>query len=208
MIQGGSHTQTQCSHFNPSNSEVLHKKDFDTVSTIDILNYSRSKNKPNSLKLASQTLERVIFGQVNINSLLNKIELLQEIIRGKVDVLMIFESKLDSFFPETQSYMESYPKPNRLDRSGQRGGGEEISSNAREEISSKLIQPVCGKFDQEYFLAEINLRRNKWLLVCNYNPHKILIKYFWRVSVKKQIHSQQNIFLYRVISTLNPLKNL
>lgn len=205
MIQEGAHTQTQGSHFLPSNSEVLHTKDCESVSTIDILNYSRSENEPSSLKLTSQTLERVIIGQVNINSLLNKIELLKEIIRDKVDVLMILESKLDSFFPETQSYMESYPKPNRLDRSGQRGG---IMLYAREEISSKLIPPVCGKFDKEYFLAEINLRRNKWLLVCNYNPHKILIKYFWHVSVKKQIHSQQNIFLYKVISTLNLLKNL
>ena len=79
---------------------------------------------------------------------------------------------------------------------------------ARKEISSKLIQPVSGKFDLEYFLSEINLRRNKWLLVCNYNLHKILSKYFWHVSVKKQIHCQQNIFLYKGISTLNLLKNL
>ena len=42
----------------------------------------------------------------------------------------------------------------------------------REEIPLKLIQPTCRKLDTEYFLAEINLRRKKWLLVCNYNPHK------------------------------------
>ena len=29
--------------------------------------------------------------------------------------------------------------------------------------------------DKEY-LAELNLRRQKWLVICNYNPHKTMIK--------------------------------
>ena len=37
-----------------------------------------------------------------------------QIIRSKVDVLMISEAKLDSSLPEEDFYMESYSKPYRL----------------------------------------------------------------------------------------------
>ena len=69
--------------------------------------------------------------------------------------------------------MKSYPKPYCLDRNGK---GRAIMLYYWEEILSKLIKPVCRKLDKEYFLVEINLRRKKCLLFCNYNLHKTLIK--------------------------------
>ena len=44
----------------------------------------------------------------------------------------------------------------------------------REEIPSKLIQLACRKLDPDNALMTINFRRKKWLLICNYNPHKTL----------------------------------
>ena len=35
-------------------------------------------------------------------------EIFKEILGGKIDVLMISETKLDSSFPEAQCYIESY----------------------------------------------------------------------------------------------------
>ena len=85
-----------------------------------------------------------MIGQVNIDSITNKIEILREIVRGKVDVLMISKRNLESSFPEAPLYMESYSKPCWLDRSNKRGGGG-IMLYIRKEIPSKLTQPICRK---------------------------------------------------------------
>ena len=90
-------------------------------------------------------------------------------VRDKVYLLMIFERKLDSSFPNAQVYMKSYSKPYRPDRNSKGGG---IILYAREDISSKLINSSCIDHDKEYFLVELNLRKQKWLIVCNYNPIK------------------------------------
>ena len=114
-----------------------------------------------------------MIGHISINSLRNKFELLAEMVRDKVDLLMISETKLDSSFPIAQFYMKSYSKPYRLDRNSKGGG---IILYVREDISSKLINSSCTNHGKEYFLDELNLRKHKWLIVCNYNPHKTSVK--------------------------------
>ena len=94
-------------------------------------------------------------------------------VRDKVDLLMISETKLNSSFPNSQFYMKSYSKPYRLDRNSKRGG---IILTVREDTSSKLINSSCIYHDKEYFLVEINLRKQKWLIICNYIPHKTMIR--------------------------------
>ena len=74
------------------------------------------------------------------------------------------KKQLDSSFPEAKLYIESYSQSFRLDRTGKGGG---IMLYVREEIPPKLIQPACRKPGIESFSVEINLRRKKWLLVCN-----------------------------------------
>ena len=86
---------------------------------------------------------------------------------------MISETKLDSSFPNTQFYMKSYSKPYRLDRTSKGGG---IILYIREDIPSKLINSSCIDHDKEYFLVELNLRKQKWLITGNYNPHKTMAK--------------------------------
>ena len=85
-----------------------------------------------------------MIGQVNIDSITSKFEILREIVRGKVDVLMISKRNLESSFPEAPLYMESYSKPCWLDRSNKRGGGG-IMLYIRKEIPSKITQPICRK---------------------------------------------------------------
>ena len=58
--------------------------------------------------LRSKNSNKVIIGHININSLRNKFELLTEMVRDKVDLLMISETKLDSSFTDAQFYMKSY----------------------------------------------------------------------------------------------------
>ena len=47
-------------------------------------------------------MNRIILGHLNINSLRNKFESLQEQIIGNVDILLISETKLDNSFPNGQ----------------------------------------------------------------------------------------------------------
>ena len=55
-----------------------------------------------------KNINRLIFVQLNINSLRNKFESLQHIINKNIDVLLISETKIDSSFPSAQFHLEGY----------------------------------------------------------------------------------------------------
>ena len=101
---------------------------------------------------------------------------------------MISETKLDSSFPNDQFYMKSYSKPYRLERNSKGGG---IILYVRKDIPSKLIHSSCTSHDKEYFLVELNLRKQKWLIICNYNPHKTRIKGYLE-CISKEIDSHSS----------------
>ena len=69
-----------------------------------------------------ENLKNIIIGQLNINSLRNKFYDLAELIKGKLDILVITETKLDSTFPEKQFFIPGYKKPFRADRNKDGGG--------------------------------------------------------------------------------------
>ena len=80
-----------------------------------------------------RNINRLIFAQLNINSLRNKFESLQHIINKNIDVLLISETKIDSSFSSAQF---DYATPYRLDRNANGGG---ILLYIREDISSELL---------------------------------------------------------------------
>ena len=84
-------------------------------------------------------------------------------VRDKVNLLMISERKLDSSFADAQFYAKSYSKPYRLDRNSKGGG---ISLRVREDIPSKLINSSRNYDEKEYFLVEVNFRKQKRLIIC------------------------------------------
>ena len=57
--------------------------------------------------------------------------------------------------------------PYRLDRNSNGGG---LMLFVREDISSNLVEAEAKPI--EGFYIELNLRNDKWLLNCSYNPHK------------------------------------
>ena len=67
-------------------------------------------------------VNKLIITHLNINSLTNKFEFLVEFIRGKVDILMISETKIDESFPLGQFKINGFNAPFRLDRSSNGGG--------------------------------------------------------------------------------------
>ena len=102
---------------------------------------------------------------------------------------MISETKLNSSFPNAQFYMKSYSKPYRLDRNSKGGG---IILYVREDIPSKLVNSSRTNHDKEYFLVELNLRKQKWLIICNHNTQKTMFKgYLECISKEIDPHSSK-----------------
>ena len=66
--------------------------------------------------LKANNAERPIIAHLNINFLNPKFEALKSLIKDKIDILLISETKLDNTFPRGQFIIEGYKKPIRLDR--------------------------------------------------------------------------------------------
>ena len=67
-----------------------------------------------------------------------------ETITNKVDILLISETKLDSFFPMNQFHIDGFTTPYRLDRNQKAEG---IMLYTREDIPSKSLTEI--KLDNE-----------------------------------------------------------
>ena len=135
-------------------STLTHELNLDPCSNIE---NNRSKNP-----------KRLIIALVNINSLRNKFDSLLEILQSNGAILLISETKIDSSFPTDQFNIEDYTTY-RLDRNSNGGG---ILLYVREDIPSTL---QSTELLIQCFCIEINIRKKNWLLVCTYNPNKILI---------------------------------
>ena len=115
-----------------------------------------------------RNINRLIIGQLNINSLRNKFESLVQQVSGNIDILTS-EKKLDNSFPVSQFLIDGYSPPFRLDRDSNGGG---IILFVREDIPCKLL-PV-ENHPMEGFYVEI---KTKWLLCCCYNPNRCKIDF-------------------------------
>ena len=136
----------------PFNSEKLLKKIPETMvlDAFTILKNIRMEN-----------LKNIIIGQLNINSLRNKIQDLAELMKGNLDIVVLTETKLDSTFPEKQFLIPGYKKPFRADRN-RNGGG--VMIYVREDIPCDVLLKHSLPENIEAILIEINLRKNKLLL--------------------------------------------
>ena len=84
--------------------------------------------------------------------------------------------------------MKPYTKSYRFDRNSNGGS---IILYVREDISSKIINSSCIYHNREYFLVELNLRKQKWLIIRNYNRHKTMIKGYLEY-ISKEIYSRSS----------------
>ena len=65
---------------------------------------------------------RLIIGSLNINFLAGKFESLKSLIKDKLDILVLRETKIDPTYPTGQFQIEGFEHPFRLDRNKHRGG--------------------------------------------------------------------------------------
>ena len=69
-------------------------------------------NEMNNLhKIRMKIACQLIIGHLNMNSLWNKFEMLEEIIKDKIKIFLISKTKLDSFFPSRQFVIKGYRTP-------------------------------------------------------------------------------------------------
>ena len=124
-------------------------------------------------KIRNSNLNRLIVGQLNINSIRNKFEALKAIVNGNLDILVITETKLDSSFPIGQFCIPGFSPPFRLDRNTTGlgvGGG--ILIYTREDIICRELKNHPPLKNAEGIFLELNLRRSRWLFFGGYNPSK------------------------------------
>ena len=81
-------------------------------------------------------MNRIKVGQLNINSIRNKCDLLVPAVVRNLDILSISETKIDSSFPEAQLDIRGFTTPYRVDRDCHGGG---ILLYIRLNIPSKKI---------------------------------------------------------------------
>ena len=118
-------------------------------------------------KLRIRNSNKIIIGNLNINSLPNKFEQLKDIVMQHIDILVLTETKLDDTFPTAQFLVNGFSEPYRLDRN-RKGGG--VMVYIREDIPSKLLDKHVFPYDMEGLFVELNFRKCKWLLFGTYHP--------------------------------------
>ena len=104
---------------------------------------------------------RLVIGNLNINSISNKFDNLNLIIQGKIDIV-ITETKTDSTFLLHQFAIQRYSKHCRFDRN-RNGGGAFIY--AREDFPSRELKIHNTPEDIESIFIKINLIKTKCLFV-------------------------------------------
>ena len=86
------------------------------------------------LKVPANNVNRAVLGQLNINFIRSKFDMLSRMIKDNIYVLIVSETKLDSSFPLSQFIIEGNALPFRYDRNS-RGG--DILFFVREDIPAK-----------------------------------------------------------------------
>ena len=97
--------------------------------------------------------------------------MLSSLVRGKVDLLFISESKIDASFPTAQFMIPGFTLPFRKDRNDKGGG---VLLYLRNDIPVKFLNKKCPKLETQYenIFIEITLHNKKWLICGSYNPKK------------------------------------
>ena len=101
------------------------------VEGISMLNqtYKNTYDLTDLPKIRRKHENRIIFGQLNINSIRNKFISLVNAIE-KTDVFLVSETKLDESFPTSQFVIPGFSEPFRLDRNRFGGLEENIPTSS------------------------------------------------------------------------------
>ena len=101
-----------------------------------------------------------MFAYLNINSIRNTFNNLQDVIKGNIDVALIAETKIDASVTMAQFSLENYHKPFKLDINSKSGGilvYVKLSFPSRKLKCDVLLKSI------QAIQSELNLReKNVW----------------------------------------------
>ena len=146
------------------------------INTTDMVNDSKRCVFDHLRELRVNNPKKVTLGHLNINSIPNKFEGIMGIVKNHLDIFLISETKIDGTFPDAQFYFNGYSKPHRKDRKLGAGGGLLLYVN--DNIPSRKLNEHTIPDDVEILCVEINLRKQKWVLLGIYRPPKMNEAYF------------------------------
>ena len=144
---------------------------------------------------------------MNVNSLKNKFSSVAELAKDNVDVLVISETKIDSFFPSEQFAINNY-KIFRRDRNCFGGC---LMVYVNENIPWRELYPEQNDSNFEIIFLEITLRNRKWLLIGLHKPPGQKEKGFLEnlnSILNKSISKYENIILISDFNSSVKNKNL
>ena len=121
--------------------------------------------------------KKVTLGHLNINSIPNKFEGIMDLVKENLDIFLISETKIDISFPDAQFCCYGYSTPHRRDR--KLGGGGGLLMYVNENIPSRLLKEHDTPDDLEIICVEINLRKQKWVIMGIYRPPSMNKTYFF-----------------------------
>ena len=81
-------------------------------------------------------MNRKIIGNLNTNLISNKFDQLKLFVQGKVNILIVTETKLDPTFPTSQFMIDGFSEPYCF---GRNRNGSGVLIYIREDIPSKLL---------------------------------------------------------------------
>ena len=137
----------------------------------------------------------------------NKFSSIAELAKDNIDVLLISETKIDSFFPSEQFAINNY-KIFRRDRNCFGGG---LMVYVNENIPWRELYPEQNDSNFEIIFLEITLRNRKWLLIGLYKPPGQKEKGFLEnlnSILNKSISKYENIILISDFNSSVKNKNL
>ena len=156
-------TETDSSTLNLSITSLDLSKESEVINLLNQANNkSINETSPNLLfeikKLRIRNPNKIIIGNLNINSLPYKFEQLKDLVMQHIDILVLTETKLDDNFPTAQFLANSFLEPCRLDRY-RNGGG--VMIYIREDILNKRLDNYIFPYDMEGLFVELNFRKCK-----------------------------------------------
>ena len=117
--------------------------------------------------------ERIIIGHLNINSIPNKIGLLEDLVHNRVDILLVSETKINGSFPTDQIRIMGFEIPFRLDRTA-RGGG--LLLYIRKDIPARRKSLVVSGI--ECITVEVTMSKKSGLYVEYITLTKSILHHF------------------------------
>ena len=135
-------------------------------------------------------------GNLNINSLPNKFNQLQELVLKHVDILVLTETKLDDSFPNSQFSVDGFSEPFRIDRNI------ELYKKAKYDASKLITTKKKKKFFKEKLSETIGKPKELWESLKSLGmPNKTVISNFNAIE-------QDNTLTHDTRSISKVFKNL